>query len=305
MTARAGSNFRLAINHPTAGLITLDAAKSDTISWSNEQVDVTKKSLVNSWRNLQAHGNRTGTITSEGIVDDSTILDYINESSTNNTIITAGIKTGPFVIIGYGKYLISSFERNGEYNGVEGYSLTLESAGDLVTYFLPPLTVPTNNGIAVSTRLLSDTYSGPCCRVRRASDNTEIDIDFAADEWRDDSQLASFCSGTQGFLVKWYNQDVTGSDLVQSDNSKQPEATNAAGVPHTDTNGNPTFLGDAQTRGTYMESESAISDLYAKTIASVISNSDPDGDFNEINILCSQEDLANHLVKFTRKDIII
>ena len=62
---------------------------------------------------------------------------------------------------------------------------------------------------AYSVRNLNSSYSGPCMRVRRASDNAESDIYFTSGGDLDTVALESFCSGTDGFVVRWYNQAFT------------------------------------------------------------------------------------------------
>jgi hypothetical protein len=74
---------------------------------------------------------------------------------------------------------------------------------------------------AYSLRLLDTTYTGSAIRVRRASDNAEQDIGFDNNEL-DTSALATFCSGTNGFVKTWYSQ--TGSnDATQTSTGSQPK----------------------------------------------------------------------------------
>jgi len=74
---------------------------------------------------------------------------------------------------------------------------------------------------AYSLRLLDSTYTGSAIRVRRASDNAEQDIGFDNNEL-DTAALATFCSGTNGFVKTWYSQ--TGSlDATQTTISAQPK----------------------------------------------------------------------------------
>ena len=129
MVERKGSDLRLVVNHPVSGWVTLDCATTDTTSLSNEQVDVTKKSDMH-WRRLKECGSRSMTLTSDGIVQDLAILDWLNEQYIAGSIITAGVQrvdlaTNELV----GEYLCSTFERGGDHNDAEKYSLTLESAG--------------------------------------------------------------------------------------------------------------------------------------------------------------------------------
>jgi|DEB0MinimDraft_10_1074344.scaffolds.fasta_scaffold29724_3 hypothetical protein len=75
---------------------------------------------------------------------------------------------------------------------------------------------------AYSLRQLSSTYTGSAIRVRRASDNTEQDIGFSNNEL-DTTSLASFCSGTNGFVTTWYDQSGNGYNATQTTAANQPK----------------------------------------------------------------------------------
>lgn len=75
---------------------------------------------------------------------------------------------------------------------------------------------------AYSLRQLSSSYSGSAIRVRRSSDNTEQDIGFASNEL-DVTALASFCSGTNGFVTTWYDQSGNGNNATQTTAANQPQ----------------------------------------------------------------------------------
>ena len=111
---------------------------------------------------------------------------------------------------------------------------TFDGFEDGATYGVPPFTLlQTWEEVDEATYLL-DTYTGAAAgyslrqlsstatnaiRVRRASDNTEQDIGFTAGEF-DTTSLASFCSGTDGFVKTWYSQ--TGSnDATQTSTGSQ------------------------------------------------------------------------------------
>jgi hypothetical protein len=80
-----------------------------------------------------------------------------------------------------------------------------------------------NSTAAYSLRKLTNAYGGAAIRVRRSSDNAESDIGFVANVL-DTASLLSFCSATDGFVVKWYSQ-VGGStyDVLQTTALKQPK----------------------------------------------------------------------------------
>lgn len=89
-----------------------------------------------------------------------------------------------------------------------------------------------NSTAAYSLRKLTNAYGGAAIRVRRSSDNAESDIGFVANVL-DTASLLSFCSATDGFIVKWYSQ-VGGStyDVLQTTALKQPKIV-ASGVLNT------------------------------------------------------------------------
>ena len=68
-------------------------------------------------------------------------------------------------------------------------------------------------GLALSVRKLSTSYMGNCLRVQRSSDNTTQDIGFEADGDLDESALTTFCSGTDGYVIKWYDQSGNGYEF--------------------------------------------------------------------------------------------
>ena len=76
---------------------------------------------------------------------------------------------------------------------------------------------------AYSLRLLDKNYSGDAIRVRRASDNTEQDIGFDTYGDLDTAALATFCSGTDGFVKTWYDQSGNANDATQTTTSYQPK----------------------------------------------------------------------------------
>lgn len=77
--------------------------------------------------------------------------------------------------------------------------------------------------------------------VRRASDNTTQDIGFVDGEL-DTTSLASFCSGTNGFVTTWYDQSGNGYDATQTTAASQPQIVSSGSV--ITENGKPTLVLD-------------------------------------------------------------
>lgn len=64
---------------------------------------------------------------------------------------------------------------------------------------------------------LNSFYSGNIIRIRRASDDAEIDVGCVAGTNRlDTAAVAAHCAGTTGTLVKLYDQSGNGYDLAQA-----------------------------------------------------------------------------------------
>lgn len=65
---------------------------------------------------------------------------------------------------------------------------------------------------------------GACCRVRRSSDNAELDIPFSADGIVDSDRMRSFMRGDQYlYLVTLYDQTANGYNATQATQANQPK----------------------------------------------------------------------------------
>ena len=90
--------------------------------------------------------------------------------------------------------------------------------------------------LAFSMRRLNSAYTGPAIRIRRASDNAEMDINFtdpsqvvvtntntitsyATGQLKDgvsESEIINFCGNSNGFIVRIYDQSGNGNHLNQT-----------------------------------------------------------------------------------------
>ena len=101
--------------------------------------------------------------------------------------------------------------------------------GSQITQFVGLLDTYSGAAAAYSLRKLRSAYTGSSIKVRRASDNTEQDIGFVNNEL-DTTSLASFCSGTNGFVTTWYDQSGNGNDATQTTASDQPQIVSSGSV---------------------------------------------------------------------------
>lgn len=69
-----------------------------------------------------------------------------------------------------------------------------------------------------SVRRVVRTYTGPCMRIRRTSDDAEKDIYFASSGILDTQEAADFIGSSKGYIKRWYGQRF-GVDLVSGDNT--------------------------------------------------------------------------------------
>ncbi|MDR6844495.1 arabinofuranosidase catalytic domain-containing protein [Flavobacterium granuli] len=77
------------------------------------------------------------------------------------------------------------------------------------------------SNIVFSLRKAYTFYSGNCIRVRRSSDNTELDIGFLGYKL-DSASLLSFVGSGNGYVRTWYDQSGNGNNAVQTVLASQP-----------------------------------------------------------------------------------
>lgn len=82
-----------------------------------------------------------------------------------------------------------------------------------------------NAAAAYSLRKLRTAYQGSCIKVRRSSDDAEMDIGFTGNVL-DTTTLLSFCGGGSGFVTTWYEQSGNDRDVTQSVTTSQPRIVN-------------------------------------------------------------------------------
>lgn len=81
-----------------------------------------------------------------------------------------------------------------------------------------------NAAAAYSLRKLRTAYTGNCIRVRRSSNNDEINIGFV-NNVLDTASLLSFCGSGNGFVTTWYDQ-AGSNNVTQTTAINQPQIVN-------------------------------------------------------------------------------
>jgi hypothetical protein len=88
-----------------------------------------------------------------------------------------------------------------------------------------------SSAAAYSTRLLRGaSYSGSAIRVRRSSDNTELNIGFTTSGNLDTAALTTFASGGDAFVTTWYDQSGNSRNMLQATAGNQPQIVSAGSV---------------------------------------------------------------------------
>lgn len=97
-----------------------------------------------------------------------------------------------------------------------GRGVTAKRASVVVASGLMLDTTPQPLG-AYSLRQISSAYvANKAVQVTRASDSTTTDIGFDGSGNFDTTALNTFCTGTTGYISKWYDQSGHGNDLIQA-----------------------------------------------------------------------------------------
>jgi hypothetical protein len=96
-----------------------------------------------------------------------------------------------------------------------------------VSYILDLLGV--SAAAAYSTHQLKSSATN-CVRVRRSSDNAELDIGFTASGELDTAALLDFVGSGSGFVTTWYDQSGNGRNATQTTAGNQPRIVNSGAL---------------------------------------------------------------------------
>ncbi len=89
---------------------------------------------------------------------------------------------------------------------------------------------------AYSMRILESDYEGPLVRLRRQSDNAEMDFGCTDTDIVDVAAINSWRGGANVFMVVWYDQSGLGRNAIQNTNANQPQFIPNIALPY--------FIGD-------------------------------------------------------------
>jgi hypothetical protein len=83
---------------------------------------------------------------------------------------------------------------------------------------------------AYSTVRISSSYTGNILRVRRSSDNQELDIPYNGSDVLDESVLSAFIGASDAYVTKWYDQSGNSFDQAQASVLNQPKIATAGTI---------------------------------------------------------------------------
>lgn len=138
MAAQKGASLLLKATPAGGSLTTIAGLRSTSMTLNGETVDITNKSsnpLVSGGDDvgrelLVGGGVRSMSISAAGVFTDSAVENTMRERAQKGNLATYTLAFGDGDSIA-GTFAISSYERAGEFNGEETFSLTMESSGQL------------------------------------------------------------------------------------------------------------------------------------------------------------------------------
>ena len=130
MAAGKGSDFLFKIWDGVSAFVTVGGFRVNTMVINNEMVDVTTKG-TSKWRELlEQAGIQSMTLSGNGVFKDGVNEELMRAQAGSNAledyevVAANGDKWAA-------SFQVTSYERAGELNGEETFSVTIESAGDI------------------------------------------------------------------------------------------------------------------------------------------------------------------------------
>lgn len=135
----SGRTFLLQVSEDGSAWEACHSDRSTSFTIGGEQVDVTDKGAT-PWRELGNHGIRSSSVSCSGVVTDRVSFSMLMLAALSGVSLYAKITHGDDAeVVMSGLFRVSSFQRDGEHNGAESYSITLDSGSSVEA--LPPVPV--------------------------------------------------------------------------------------------------------------------------------------------------------------------
>lgn len=108
--------------------VAIGASTEDTLTWNNEQIDVTAKDSSR-WTSLISAGARSVTVNMTGFISDETSFDELLDASKNDDLVEIQFEWANDQLV-IGPFHVDTFEGTGAYGGAQGFTATLSSANE-------------------------------------------------------------------------------------------------------------------------------------------------------------------------------
>jgi hypothetical protein len=176
-----------------------------------------------------------GTVTYQWYLDGVALEDGPSGAATISGATTATLTITDFTVALEGNYTVILIDTNFADCSVESDAATVS--------ILYPLAILDVCGAYSTARRLRSDYAGDAFRVRRSSDNTDLDIGFVGDEV-DTASLLTFAGAGDASIIIWYDQSTCGHNMTVIDSDHRPKIV-VAGALQSDANGKPWMVLDA------------------------------------------------------------
>lgn len=188
-------------------------------------------------------------------------------SSTNlSALYTSQAAAFKSVSAGTGK-LLDAYASNGPLNAVSASSGGANSSVAIAYSVRQLKTTYEHTAITPPAAVSGFTNSSsPLVRVRRSSDNNQLDIGYDANGYLDTATLKTFVGAGSGFISVWYDQSGNSRDALQSTQAAQPRIVNA-GVVERNVNG---YISIVDQNGLYVDNTASYGITGDRTVNIVV-----------------------------------
>lgn len=133
MAAKGGKEMLLKIGNGagTEVFTAVGGIRSKSMTLNAEAIDITSQDS-DEWRTLlDGAGVKSVSLSGSGVFVDDTVIDQIRTDMVANTMRNCQLIEDASGAKWQGKFKFTSFERSGEYNGEQQWSISMESSGEI------------------------------------------------------------------------------------------------------------------------------------------------------------------------------
>jgi TP901-1 family phage major tail protein len=133
MAAKGGKEMLLKVGNGagTEVFTVIGGIRSKSMTLNAEAIDITNQDS-DEWREiLDGAGIKSLSLSGSGIFTDDAVIDQIRTDMVANTMRNCQLIEDASGAKWQGKFKFTSFERAGEYNGEQTWSVSLESSGEI------------------------------------------------------------------------------------------------------------------------------------------------------------------------------